>query len=199
MDVAAPSRSEPHGSLKGPSPATASMESSQENLFDEAMARYQAGAAAEILPTFLSITEAAPRQSAGWTCLSWLQLLCDQPEEALRSARFAVKLRTGPTSAHQSQPGSARNPIKRRARSNPGGAESDGFCAGDDQGSSNINRGWPESQAGLESTPKSQSLARSLKPKPPSQGSKTSPSKRARTGLDQRSSNRLIQAEKHHF
>ncbi len=69
------------------------MESSQENLFDEAMARYQAGAAAEeILPTFLSITEAAPRQSAGWTCLSWLQLLCDQPEEALRSARFAVKL-----------------------------------------------------------------------------------------------------------
>ena len=69
------------------------MESSQENLFDEAMARYQAGAdAAEILPDFLKITESAPRQSAGWTCLAWLQLLCDQPEEALRSARFAVKL-----------------------------------------------------------------------------------------------------------
>ena len=57
------------------------------------MARYQAGAdAAEILPDFLKITEAAPRQSAGWTCLAWLQLLCEQPEEALRSARFAVKL-----------------------------------------------------------------------------------------------------------
>ena len=34
----------------------------------------------------------APRQSAGWTCLAWLQLLCDLPEDALRSARFAVKL-----------------------------------------------------------------------------------------------------------
>jgi len=69
------------------------MESSQESLFEQAMARYQAGAdAAEILPDFLKITEAAPRQCAGWTCLAWLQLLCEQPEEALRSARFAVKL-----------------------------------------------------------------------------------------------------------
>ena len=41
------------------------MESSQENLFDQAMARYQAGArAAEILPDFLKITEIAPRQAA---------------------------------------------------------------------------------------------------------------------------------------
>ena len=69
------------------------MESSQESLFEQAMARYQAGAsAAEILPDFLRITEAAPRQSAGWTCLAWLQLLCDLPEDALRSARLAVKL-----------------------------------------------------------------------------------------------------------
>ena len=69
------------------------MDSSQESLFEQAMDRYQAGAsAAEILPDFLRITESAPRQSAGWTCLAWLQLLCEQPEEALRSARFAVKL-----------------------------------------------------------------------------------------------------------
>ena len=69
------------------------MESSQENLFDQAMSRYQAGAdAEEVLPLFIRITQSAPRQSAGWTCLAWLQLLCDQPEEALRSARFAVKL-----------------------------------------------------------------------------------------------------------
>ena len=27
-----------------------------------------------------------------WTCLSWLQLLCDKPEEALRSAKTAVKI-----------------------------------------------------------------------------------------------------------
>jgi predicted Zn-dependent protease len=69
------------------------MESTQENLFEQAMARYQNGApAAELLDDFITITEAAPRQSAGWTCLAWLQLLCDQPEAALRSARTAVKL-----------------------------------------------------------------------------------------------------------
>jgi predicted Zn-dependent protease len=69
------------------------MESTQENLFEQAMARYQnGGPAAELLDDFITITEAAPRQSAGWTCLAWLQLLCDQPEAALRSARTAVKL-----------------------------------------------------------------------------------------------------------
>ena len=69
------------------------MESTQESLFEQAMARYQNGApAAELLDDFITITEAAPRQSAGWTCLAWLQLLCEQPEEALRSAKTAVKL-----------------------------------------------------------------------------------------------------------
>lgn len=69
------------------------MQTPHDSLFEQAMARYQAGAAAdEVLPDFARIVEAAPRQSAGWTCLAWLQLLCDQPEEALRSARFAVKL-----------------------------------------------------------------------------------------------------------
>ena len=67
--------------------------STTDNLFDQAMSRYQAGAsAAEILPDFLKITESAPRESAGWTCLAWLQLLCEQPHEALQSARYAVKL-----------------------------------------------------------------------------------------------------------
>ena len=52
------------------------METSQDSLFEQAMARYQAGAAAEeVLPDFARIVEAAPRQSAGWTCLAWLQLL----------------------------------------------------------------------------------------------------------------------------
>ena len=55
------------------------METSQDSLFEQAMARYQSGAAAdEVLPDFARIVEAAPRQSAGWTCLAWLQLLCDQ-------------------------------------------------------------------------------------------------------------------------
>ena len=48
------------------------METSQDSLFEQAMARYQAGAAAEeVLPDFARIVEAAPRQSAGWTCLAW--------------------------------------------------------------------------------------------------------------------------------
>jgi predicted TPR repeat methyltransferase len=69
------------------------MESTQDSLFEQAMARYQDGApAAELLDDFIAITEAVPRQSAGWTCLAWLQLLCEDAEAALRSARTAVKL-----------------------------------------------------------------------------------------------------------
>ena len=68
-------------------------EANDESLFEQAMARYQDGApATEVLEDFITITTAAPRQSAGWSCLAWLQLLCEQPEEALRSARLAVKL-----------------------------------------------------------------------------------------------------------
>ncbi len=62
-------------------------------LFDQAMELYQQGAApAELIDTFRTITEQAPRQSAGWICLAWLQLLDDQPDAALRSAKTAVRL-----------------------------------------------------------------------------------------------------------
>lgn len=61
--------------------------------FDEAIARYQQGAAPEdLIDEFLAITAQNPRQSAGWTCLAWLQLLLDQPQSALQSARTAVRL-----------------------------------------------------------------------------------------------------------
>jgi len=63
------------------------------SLFDQAIARYQAGAAPEdLVDDFLAITAQSPRQSAGWTCLAWLQLLLDQPRNALQSARTAVRL-----------------------------------------------------------------------------------------------------------
>lgn len=66
---------------------------SAESLFDQAIGRYQQGAAAaDVIDDFLTITAQAPRLSAAWTCLAWLQLLEDQPEPALRSARMAVKL-----------------------------------------------------------------------------------------------------------
>ena len=56
------------------------METSQDNLFEQAMARYQAGAAAEeVLPDFARIVEAAPRQSAGWTCLALSLIHISEP------------------------------------------------------------------------------------------------------------------------
>lgn len=69
------------------------MTASHDSLFEDAIGRYQQGAAAaEVLEDFRTITTQAPQHSAGWTCLAWLQLLNDQPEQALRSARTAVKL-----------------------------------------------------------------------------------------------------------
>ena len=69
------------------------MNSPEDSLFDRAMARYQSGAEAiELIKDFESITNSSPNQSSGWTCLAWLQLLCDEPEAALTSARNAVKL-----------------------------------------------------------------------------------------------------------
>ena len=69
------------------------MTSTQESLFDEAIRRYQDGAAAEdVIDDFLTITAQSPRLSAGWTCLAWLQLLLDQPDKAMHSARTAVRL-----------------------------------------------------------------------------------------------------------
>ena len=68
-------------------------DSSDENLFDNAMARYQSGEeASKLIKDFEEITSISPNQSAGWTCLSWLQLLCNENQNALRSARVAVKL-----------------------------------------------------------------------------------------------------------
>ena len=69
------------------------MESTQESIFDRAMAKYQSGIdAIELISDFESITSANPSHSAGWTCLAWLQLLCGRNDEALRSAKTAVKL-----------------------------------------------------------------------------------------------------------
>jgi len=63
------------------------------SLFEQALASYQQGAPLEeVIESFLQITRQEPRLSAGWTCLAWLQLLDNQPQAALRSARNAVKL-----------------------------------------------------------------------------------------------------------
>jgi len=69
------------------------MDSQNESLFENAMARYESGEdAIELISDFENITNVSPNQSAGWTCLAWLQLLCNQNNDALKSARIAVKL-----------------------------------------------------------------------------------------------------------
>ena len=61
--------------------------------FEAAIERYQQNAPLnEVIADFETITQEEPRLSAGWTCLAWLQLLDNQPQAALRSARQAVKL-----------------------------------------------------------------------------------------------------------
>jgi predicted Zn-dependent protease len=63
------------------------------SLFEQAMERYQQGAApADLIGSFVAITEQSPNQAAGWTCLAWLQLLDGQHQSALRSAKTAVRL-----------------------------------------------------------------------------------------------------------
>ena len=80
------------------SPETASRPEDQttpngESLFEQAIGRYSAGAPIDsLIADFSAITEQAPRHSAGWTCLAWLQLLADQPLAAMNSAKVAVRL-----------------------------------------------------------------------------------------------------------
>ncbi len=69
------------------------MESTHESLFEKALDRYKSGTEAiDLIEDFEQITKSAPNQSAGWTCLAWLQLLCEQHEAALNTAKIAVKL-----------------------------------------------------------------------------------------------------------
>ena len=69
------------------------MDQNSESLFENAMARYQSGEeASELIKDFEDITNSSPNQSSGWTCLAWLQQLCELKNNALRSARMAVKL-----------------------------------------------------------------------------------------------------------
>ena len=69
------------------------MDKSEDSFFEEALKRYKDGSPLEeLIEDFHKITSTSPNNAAAWTCLSWLQLLCNIPQEALRSARYAVKL-----------------------------------------------------------------------------------------------------------
>lgn len=62
-------------------------------LFDSGIERYKAGESPEILiPVFKEICDRSGKTSAAWTCLAWLYLLDNQPNQALKAAQKAVKL-----------------------------------------------------------------------------------------------------------
>jgi predicted Zn-dependent protease len=64
-----------------------------EQLFDSAIKDYQAGESpATLIPVFIDICKQSPKLASAWTCLSWLHLLENQPQLALKAAQKAVKL-----------------------------------------------------------------------------------------------------------
>ena len=61
--------------------------------FNAALSRYKAGKdLIPIVQDFQKIIKQIPHHFAAWTCLSWLQLLLKNNEEALAAARQAVRL-----------------------------------------------------------------------------------------------------------
>jgi len=64
-----------------------------ETEFNSALTRYQSGDnLTNIVKDFQKIIDQIPNHFAAWTCLSWLHLLLKNNDEALLSARQAVKL-----------------------------------------------------------------------------------------------------------
>ena len=64
-----------------------------EEEFNAALSKYQDGQdLIPIVQDFQRIIQQIPNHFAAWTCLSWLQLLLQNNEEALVAARQAVRL-----------------------------------------------------------------------------------------------------------
>ncbi len=69
------------------------MTQSAEELFEQGLERYKAGAdPSELIPVFKEICDLAPKSSAALSCLAWLYLLDDKPGSAVKAAQKAVKL-----------------------------------------------------------------------------------------------------------
>ena len=68
------------------------MTETAEDLFQQGVERYQAGESLDtLIPHFRQVCDRAKRNSPAWTCLAWLYLLADKPEQAYKAARKAVK------------------------------------------------------------------------------------------------------------
>ncbi len=64
-----------------------------EDLFQQGLERYRAGEdATSLIPLYEKITDRQPKVASGWICLSWLYLLNNQADLAVKAAKQAVKL-----------------------------------------------------------------------------------------------------------
>ena len=62
-------------------------------LFDAGLERYNAGEGPDtLIPVFKDICDRSPKLAAAWSCLAWLYLLENKPEQAYKFALKGVKL-----------------------------------------------------------------------------------------------------------
>lgn len=62
-------------------------------LFDAGLERYNAGEGPEtLIPVFKDVCDREPKLAASWSCLAWLYLLENKPEQAYKFAQKGVKL-----------------------------------------------------------------------------------------------------------
>jgi predicted Zn-dependent protease len=63
------------------------------SMFDIGLERYNAGEGLDtLLPVFREICDRSPKTAAAWSCLAWLYLLDNKPEQAYKTALKGVKL-----------------------------------------------------------------------------------------------------------
>ena len=69
--------------------------------FEEGLNRYQAGESVDtLIPAFKELSAQAPKNSAIYTCLSWLYLLAEKPNAAYKAAQKAIKITPQDPQAH---------------------------------------------------------------------------------------------------
>lgn len=63
------------------------------SLFDTGLERYNAGEGPDtLIPVFKEVCDRSPKTAAAWSCLAWLYLLDNKPEQAYKVALKGVKL-----------------------------------------------------------------------------------------------------------
>lgn len=69
------------------------MSETANELFDAGLERYNAGEGPDtLIPVFKDICDRSPKLAAAWSCLAWLYLLENKPEQAYKVAQKGVKL-----------------------------------------------------------------------------------------------------------